>query len=402
MLFKYKFNKIIVLICIISTIARYALDSYLPSMPNIAINLHSTIEQVQNTLTIYLIGFSISQLIFGTLSDYYGRRRCIIVGLTIMIAGSLLSACANSIFFLIIGRFFTGLGGGACAVLNRAIASDRFEGADFARVWSYTTTTLTLILIFAPLVGGVTQDWYGWRMNILITTTYISIIFLILIKFLPETNLYLKKKPIILKNILKIYLKLLNNKEFMGYVLCYTLTFAGLIAYFQESPFLFIDNLGYTATDYGLSSLFIAATYFVGGFIIQKFVHKVGIPKMLVLGMIIMGIGGFVMLMGYLLHDLNAFMIILPAVIYTLGARIVIPNAMAGSFGKRAKKIGSASALIGCCQMLGSALVSFILSLIYHDTLLPLALTLMILAFLALLCLHYLAGIKREVILNTY
>src|SRR5438067_2359095 len=130
-------NKIIILLCLISTVARYALDSFLPSLPAIAYAFNVPTAKAQLCLTFYLLGFSLSQIIYGTLSDYYGRKKVLLFGLMIMMLGNLVSAGAASINILIMARLLSGLGGGACTVLNRAIASDIFKGAEFAKAWSY-------------------------------------------------------------------------------------------------------------------------------------------------------------------------------------------------------------------------------------------------------------------------
>ncbi len=157
---------IIVMLCLVSSIGRYVLDSYLPSMPAIAHYFTISSNNVQLTISYYLIGFSISQLIYGPLSDCLGRRRVLIVGLSIFTLANLACTFADDDFaVLLIFRFIAGLGAGSCGVLNRAIASDCFKGAAFSRAWSYTTTTLVITLILAPLLGGFVQEFFGWQAN---------------------------------------------------------------------------------------------------------------------------------------------------------------------------------------------------------------------------------------------
>ena len=388
-------DKIIVLICLISTIARYSLDSYLPSLPAIEAYFSATHFTAQLTLTAYLLGFSVSQLVHGPLSDQYGRRKIIIYGLSIFIGSSLLAVFVNSIYELILWRLLAGIGAGAAAVLNRAIASDNYQGADFANAWAYTTSTLTFVLILAPLIGGFIQDNFTWQANIVFTAAYVGCILFILFKYLPETNKYRGQYRLKPGYVLRDYFTMLFNKIFISNLLCYTCAFAGLIAYFQTSPFLFINTLGYSATQYGLISLYIAASYFLSGLLIQRLIHKLGTQFMLVSGLILMGLAGILMLLSYLGDLLNLYGILIPAIIYVIGARFVIPNAMAGSLGEFPKQAGCAAALIGFVQMLGSAVTSFFISFFYQENQLLLAFTFILLAGIALLCFKYMTHKKR-------
>ncbi|MDF2867143.1 MAG: transporter, partial [Gammaproteobacteria bacterium] len=142
-------NRIIIVLCLVSTVARFALDSFLPSLPSIGAAFDISSEETQLTITVYLAGFGCSQLLYGPLSDRFGRKKILIAGFIIFIAGSLFSAAADSVAILLLGRLIAGIGCGAAGVINRAIARDQYTGATFAKVWSYTTTTLVITLIIA-------------------------------------------------------------------------------------------------------------------------------------------------------------------------------------------------------------------------------------------------------------
>lgn len=366
--------RIIVIICLISSLGRFVLDSYLPSLPAIGTYFNIPNSSTQLTLTVYLFGFSISQLIYGPLSDRYGRRIIILLGMFIFLIGSFVCAIAATPTILLISRLIAGIGAGACGVLNRAIASDCFKGAEFSKAWSYTTTALVLTLIIAPVLGGYMQDAFGWRSNFILATIFVCLTLFIVMRFLPETHRHEASVPLKLPVILQTYYQILLSPTFFMCTLCYTLAFSGLIIYFQVSPLLYIKVFGLTPSQYGWSSLIIAGSYLVGGILVRRLIQFIAIKELLFLGTILLIGGGLTMLIAYYCNYVNLFAVLLPSAIYVIGARIVIPNAIAGSMKEFRHLSGSSSALIGCIQMLGSSLISLLIAKFSYDSPFPLAL----------------------------
>lgn len=364
---------IIILLCLISSVGRFVIDSYLPSLPNIKYELSLDDALVEMTLTIYLLGFGLSQLLYGPLSDYFGRRKVLILGMGIFLVGNILCANANSGKSLLFARLIAGIGAGSCGVLNRVIASDCFEGVAFAKAWSYTTTVLVLTLIFAPLMGGYIQEWQGWSGNFTACSIFVAFVLVIMMIFLPETNIHIGKHKVGIKKILIHYVTILSSWRFLSPTLAYTFAFAGLIVYFQISPLLFINYYNWTPVEYGWSSLSIALSYLLGGNLVQRFVHTLGISAMLCYGLIISLLGGICLMISHLLLSDMAWLMIACSSIYVLGARLVIPNASALAMGSTVAPKGCTSALLGAIQMLGAVLCSGFMSQFNTNTTRPLA-----------------------------
>lgn len=386
--------KIILILCLISSLGRFVLDSYLPSLPAISNYFNISDAHTQFTLTIYLLGFSISQLVYGPLSDRYGRRNVILCGMTIFLIGSFVCAIASSPSILLFSRFVTGVGAGACGVLNRAIASDCFKGAEFSKAWSYTTTTLVLTLIIAPVLGGYIQDSFGWRANFILATLFVCSVFFIVLRFLPETNVNSSTQTIKLHAIMKTYYKILISRTFLMCTLCYTLAFSGLIVYFQVSPLLYMNVFGLTATQYGWSSLIIAGSYLVGGILVNKLARVIAIQQLLFIGTLLLVGGGVIMLLEYCFNHVSLYTVLLPSSIYVIGARIVIPNAIAGSMEEFRHLSGSSSALIGCIQMLGSSLISVLIANFEYDTPFPLGIFFTMLGITSLAIAYFIKPVR--------
>ncbi len=380
--------KIILILCLISSLGRFVLDSYLPSLPAISDYFSISDASTQLTLTVYLLGFSISQLIYGPLSDRYGRRLIILSGLVIFLIGSFVCSIASSSSILLCSRLLAGVGAGACGVLNRAIASDCFKGADFSKAWSYTTTTLVLTLIVAPVLGGYVQESFGWRANFVLATAFVATVFVIILKFLPETHTH-EKPAFEIDSVIRTYYRILISRQFLMCTLCYTLAFSGLIIYFQVSPLLYINVFGLTPTQYGWSSLIIAGSYLTGGLLVNWLVSFISVRNLLFIGTSLLIGGGVLMLLAHFFDYFSVYAVLIPSAIYVIGARIIIPNAIATSMEEFRHLSGSSSALIGCIQMLGSSAISLAITNFEYKTLFPLAIFFTVLGVTSLIIITY-------------
>lgn len=376
---RFNTTVIITLLCLISSSVRFVIDSYLPSIPAISNALNVSGNYIQFTLTLYMLGFGISQLIYGPLSDRWGRKPILIAGLILFIAANIFCVFTHSLTIMLIARFIAGFGMGACGVLNRAIANDCFTGAAFSRAWAYTTTTLVFVLILAPIIGSIVQQWFDWRANLLIAMFYASIVLIIIMWKLPETNPILSSKKIELYTLWDNYIKILSTHSFVACTLCYTLSFAGLISYFQVSPLLFMQIFKLSPIQYGETSLLIAACYLLGGQIVKRLAHCIGTYKLLLVGILILIVSSAIMLVWNYYFIPNLVSTLIPIALYVVGARIVIPNALSGAFTDLRHLGGTTSSLIGGIQMLGTAFISFIVAHCSYQSPISLALILILL-----------------------
>lgn len=352
-------KQIILLLCLIVIVGRFALDSYLPSITSIMQDFSESTINIQLTLTLYFIGFGFSQFIYGPISDSFGRRKTIMVGCVIFLIGGFICTFATSLLMLILGRFISGVGAGAGSTLSRAIISDIYTGQNIAKAWSYITTSLILSLMIAPVTGGYIQELLGWKYNFLIPTIYGAIILILVYLFLPETNTKFNNNCLNLKVIIYNYYSLFTNYKFMGYNLCSTLAYSGILIYFQLSSLLIMGKMGLSPIIYGKLSIFIAFSYFAGGMIVNLSIHKISMKCLLLTGIILQILSGGFLFISIFFAWFNLYSLLISVILYTIGARVIIPNATAGSLSFAKNTIGYACALMGGVQMLGGALISY-------------------------------------------
>jgi DHA1 family 2-module integral membrane pump EmrD-like MFS transporter len=363
---------IIFLSLLIIVVTPFAADSYTPSLPAITKSLHSNTHYMQLTMAIYLLGVALSQLFYGPLSDSYGRRPIILIGLGITFLGSVLCAFATSLTFLLAARFIQGAGAGVCNALYRALLRDCFSGAKMAQAGSYASMFYTRAYSIAPILGGYIEFYYGWRMNFMCISLIILIIFLLLWCLLPETHTT-RTKVNTLKTIFHNYYTLLSSFTFISYTFISSLALSGLIAYYTVAPFLMQNVVGLTAVEFGWMSIGLAAGMFIGQYINARYVIKYGIYKMLHLGVAIMLLSGLIMLSLALHGVINIYSIIFPIGLFSVGAGLVFSNAMAAAFQAFGHIAGSGGAMYGFLQILGTSLTSLFVSTLHTANQLPLA-----------------------------
>ncbi|GGO82366.1 Bcr/CflA family drug resistance efflux transporter [Marinobacterium nitratireducens] len=229
-----------------------AIDMYLPSMPAIAAGLGASAEAVQQTLTVFLIAFSLPQLLFGPLSDALGRRPVIMLGLVLFVGGSLLCAMAPGIGWLLAARAVQAAGAAAIAVSVPALVKDRYSNEAFARTMSFIMMVMAVAPLLAPLLGGLVLNFGSWRL-VFGTLTLIAVIGLLLFcGSIPETLQRQKRTPLRIRPQLRNYRQLLCDRHAFCHMLSAGFMFAGMMAFVAASPFVYIELYAVPAQYYGL------------------------------------------------------------------------------------------------------------------------------------------------------
>lgn len=371
---------IIGLQCLMVIIGRVAFDLYIPALPIIQESLHAN---AQLSITLFSFGFGFSQLFYGPLSDRFGRRSILLFGVMLLIISSLWAAIAHSMTQLMLARLLSGCGVGAGVIMARAISSDLYEGKQLVRIMSLLTLAIICALFFAPILGGYLTQAFSWRADFYFLTLFGIICLGIFLKWLPETQRQTASKHI--WDHFKQYTVICKNITVMRYVLIASSAFAGLVVYFQLTPFIFEKEYGLSPELYSWLSGIIVSTYIIGTLSLNIQIKKISAQMVILQGCIAMLIGGCLLLLLHITDHDSLSGVLATTMLYVYGLRLIIPTATAEILAPFKAHAGVASALLGATLMITSALVSAIVASNAITPIMMLAMTYVILALSCLL-----------------
>lgn len=367
-------------ILFIATIGLVTTDIYLPSFPAIKKSLFTTNHWVQLTFSLYFLTFSLSQLIYGPLSEKHGRKKIALLGLSISLCGTVICIIAPNIYVLILGRLIQGMGFGIGPTLFRAILRDVYIGDSLAHASSLIAIGTSCLMAAAPTLGGYIETYLGWRFNFTFILLYTGLGIFYMWRFFPETLAELKPSATHPPAVIKQYLLILKNPIFLGYALCGCMVFAGLTIYLSVSPFIFQDILGLCPVQYGWIGVTIAGSLAVGGALNSIFVKRLGRHRLLQTAVSLMVLGALLMLL-LSLWFLNVIVILLPLFIHLIGVGAAVGNSNAGALHHFPKVAGFVGALYGTIQILGSSIGTAMMAFLPEFNQVPLSIALLITGF---------------------
>jgi DHA1 family bicyclomycin/chloramphenicol resistance-like MFS transporter len=341
-------------------------DMYLPAFPVLMQSFNADINQVQHTLSIFLIGFALAQLIYGPLSDRFGRKPVLMGGLLLFLLSSVAIVFAESIATLSTLRLFQAIGGSAGPVLGRAMVRDIHGPKDSARLLSYISTAMAVAPAAAPILGGYLTVWFGWQSIFLFLAAYGVVGVMLLGMSIPETAPPGSHHIISVSNLIKNYTTLLKHRTWRWYTLSCSFVFAGLFSFLSGSSFVIIDFLGYKEEQYGLFFALVVAGFMAGTLIAGRLVRSIGINRLMGYGSLVAVTGGMTMAALAIAEVHHVAAIVVPQMIYMMGVGIVMPQAMAGALAPFPHMAGTASAFLGFIQMSFAAVIGVLVGH-YHD-----------------------------------
>lgn len=346
---------------------------YVPSMPSLVTVYETTPERVNLTLSVYLAGFALSQLIYGPLSDRYGRRRVLMSGLALYFLASLACVMATSIEALVVGRFVQALGACAGPVLGRAIVRDVYGRERAAKAMSYIGVAFAISPGVTPMIGGYLQVWFGWQASFWFLTGVAVAITGAVALLLEETNPG-GGRGVRPRDLMRTYRILLADRVFLGYALAVGFIFAGLMTYTALSPFVFIRLLGIAPHHYGLLAGINVVGFLAGSLAAGRLTTRLGTSHMVFVGTLFGFVGGASMVVLALLGRFDVYVILGPMALFLAGMGITFPNGMAGAMAPYPRAAGAASALVGFLQMAVAGAVSGAAGLLPLTSQMPMAL----------------------------
>ena len=370
-------------------------DMYLPALPILAREFAAPPADVQLTLSLFLAGFAVAQLIYGPLSDRFGRRWVLFGGVILYIGASIACTYAETIEALIAARILQAVGACAGPVLSRAIIRDIYGRERAAKVLAYMGTAMGLIPAAAPILGGYLTVAFGWRSNFVFLVGFAVLLALGVVFILKETNRHRYKEATDPKRLLANYARLAKSRVYAGYVLAAAGAYGGLFAFIQGSAFVLIDVLGVATEDFGPYFASIVIGYMIGTTAAGRLTPRVGLDPMILIGGIITMCSGALMAGLAWAGVATVGAVVLPQILYMVGLGIILPNALAGAIAPFPKMAGAASALLGFTQMSLAAFSGIAVGWFHEASARPMATAVLVLGTLALVAYWALTWPKR-------
>ncbi len=372
----------IVILVAVTAIAPFSMQMFLPALPEIQKDFGVPQDQAILAITLSLFAIAFGNFVYGPLSDRFGRKPVLLVGLVIFLIGSLLSALAQDIWMLIGGRLLQGGGGAAGLVLARAMVRDVYGASRAAKAISYLTMAMVFAPMFAPTVGGLLTDAIHWRSVFVFVAVMIMPVLIITWLRLEETA------PVTggaAKGILVAGMRRLGrSSRFWGFTISSSLSIAIFFAYVAASPFLAIDVLGYSAAEYGFTYLFVAGAYICGNFLATRLHPWLGEIGLMVFGSFGVAAVACGAALVYLTTPLSIYTLVAPAMLFSVFQGCTIPIGQAGAINVDARYAGAASGLVGFFQMGCAGAMAQLVADMADGSIWPLAITIMVLSLLAI------------------
>ncbi|TDO98835.1 multidrug effflux MFS transporter [Marinomonas balearica] len=349
---KVGFYKVAIILGLLSAIGPFAIDMYLPALPKIGQTFMVGIQDVQLSLTAFLIAQGVSQLFYGPISDKVGRKPPLYVGMGIFLLATIGCVYAASLEMLIAFRFLQGIGAAAGIVVARAIVRDLYRGIDATKMMSLLMLVFGVSPILAPLVGSSVIALSGWR-TVFVIIAICAALGLILIYFgLNESYSREKREAVPHQgSTLGSYLVLLKDSQYMGIVLASSFALANFFVFLANSPFVLIEHYQLTETQYGLAFGLNAAVFFCSAQMNARLCQKFGIENIIKGGIWVSTLTMATMAFGYLAGLDSLFFFMGLYMIASASVALVIPTTSIMAMENHGHIAGTASALLGTLQI---------------------------------------------------
>ena len=345
------------LLAALTALGPLSIDMYLPSLPDIAHVLEAPQAHVQLTVSYYLVGFAVGQIFYGPFSDRYGRRPVLLAALAIYVIGTGVCALARSIDPLLGARFLQGVGGAGSIVLARAIVRDLYAGVRAARELSLMGSISAFAPIVAPMIGGVLQIAFGWRASFILMGLAAIVATALAARLLPETLRKRTSEPFSLAFLFTSYGAVLRHRGFLAYLGIISVSFAGLFAWISGGPVVLEEVYGFSPVKFGFTFSLGAAGYMVGATIASRMVVRLGLDRMMALGVAAIALGGIGFAAAVALH-IDGIWLVIAMAVFLAGMGLAIPQAMAGALTPFPDRAGTAASLMGLVQQTAAAVVA--------------------------------------------
>ncbi|WP_417673166.1 multidrug effflux MFS transporter [Pseudodonghicola sp.] len=368
---------------LLSAVGPFAIDMYLPALPQVAEDLGTTEAGAALTLTSYFIVFGFAQMIYGPMADALGRKRPMMIGLAIFLAATIASALAPDLSWLIAARGAQGLGAASLMAVPRAVIRDKASGPEAARMMAAVMIVISISPMLAPMTGSLILLWGGWR-EIFAVLAVASLISLSLVIFaLPETLATEDRRPVRLAAMISGAGRLLSDRRFMGLTMVGGFGMASFFVFLAAASFVYTREFGLSPTGFSIAFAVNAVGFFSASQLAGKLCQRYGMDRVIWLaisGFLVTTLGlSLVAWLG------GSTLVVVAAGLFLANAclGLVIPTAAVMSLDPHPDIAGLASSLGGTLQMLTGGLMIAVTGLFLENTALSMVLAIALCAALA-------------------
>ncbi|MGO4497676.1 multidrug effflux MFS transporter [Paenibacillus sp. 2RAB27] len=363
--------RLALLLGLFSTLGPFTIDMYLPAFPQIVEKFGTTASLVQLSLTACLLGLGVGQVVMGSLSDVYGRRKPLLISMALYVVASIACAIAPSIWLLIFARLVQGFVASAGIVISRAIARDMFSGHELTKFFSLLLLVGNLGPLVAPVAGSGFLSLTSW-VGVFVALAFLGMFLLAMTKWsLKETLPMERRSPSNFAQQLRNYGSLLRDRSFTGYMLAQGVMIAGVFAYVSGTPFIYQNIYGVSPTVFALLFGSNGITLIIGSQLVGRMAHRVSEQFFLLLGLYMAGAASIAVLLVGIFHG-PLYALVIPLVFFVASIGITSTAAFPLAMESQGHMAGSAAALMGVVPFLLGAVVSPLVGIAGEHTAVPL------------------------------
>lgn len=355
----------------LATISPFSIDMYLPGFPAIATDLQTSIAQVQLSLTSYLVGIAIGQLLYGPLLDRFGRKSPLYAGLIVYVLASMVCALTTSVDELIAMRLLQALGGCAGIVAAQALVRDLFPVNETAQAFSSLTLVIAISPMVAPTVGGYVTAAFGWHYVFVILAALTALIMVTVYFVLPEgrkANASLSLRP---RAVLSTFYTVVRQRQFLVYALSGGIATSATFAYIAGSSDVMIVQYGFNERQYGWIFAFLAFGLIGSTQLNHIFLKKFTSQQIILVALLYQTVVGLLLVVGTWYNWFSPIGLIGTMFVFLTGQGLTNPNATALTLAPFVRHTGSAASLNGCFRMGIGGIVTGLVSLLHNNTAMP-------------------------------
>lgn len=388
--------ELLVLLGLLQALAPVSIDMYLPAMPQLEQVFHASASAVESTMVTFLIGFALGQLLYGPMTDRFGRKPPLYVSLGLFAISSAACAFSPTIGVMSLLRLFQAIGACGGSVISRAMVRDIFPPAELRKVFSMLILVLGVSPILAPLLGSYLLLWFGWRSAFIAQATVGTLLFLGMHFRLRESMSHESKRPLKMESIIAGYMTLIRDRTFLGASAVCGFSSAGAFAYIASAPFVFMSLYKVPTEQFGWLFGSVAAGMVGASQINGRMPHRIPLWKVLRVANLVQ-LAAAILLLASVASGIGGLPVVYFGIFTYIAAQgFVFPNGSAIAMMRHSQIAGSASALLGTNQFLIAAVGTSFLGFLDNPAL-PMTLVILVCSVISTILNYLTLGPRLEV-----